>query len=336
MACEREVTTAAPIHVCASRRPNKAHNALFTMWAMLHTKSCPACAARIQRNHGCSHMTCTRCSSYFCWRCKGFLNNGCPLPGRACICDRVMTAAAYSGLAVAGVVGSPVIMAALVVAGPPYLAYRMVSARRARARADDVTPYAHVLNQMDALTTAGTAARARHARTAARSILHPTELMSHDDEFDSASTPYMSSSDDEDIGNAMDTDVEGPSAAVAAAGVDSEDNDANEHTTIMASRSDRDDSSDEQTLSSISRPRLQVARSTSSMALIRARRGAPWVINGAGDEAAQRAARYVLDGVLMHGEGRLTRESAPSLTRHVECVVSRPFVLERRRGSVGS
>eukprot|EP00178_Gracilaria_changii_P004015 TRINITY_DN1611_c0_g1_i1.p1 TRINITY_DN1611_c0_g1~~TRINITY_DN1611_c0_g1_i1.p1 ORF type:complete len:472 (-),score=51.39 TRINITY_DN1611_c0_g1_i1:782-2197(-) len=190
--CERQLSFSTAVHVCASRKSNKAHNAMFGVWAMLHTKSCPACAARIQRNHGCSHMTCTRCSSYFCWRCKGFLNNGCTLPGRACICDRVMTAAAYSGLAVAGVIGSPLIFGAMLLGGPPYLAYRVVKARRTRAlvrRNDALYRRQHDDNLQ----------RTRNAFIANRSILRPDELLVNDDDLESESYMTIAESTLEDI-----------------------------------------------------------------------------------------------------------------------------------------
>lgn len=134
--CEQSVelgANASP-HDCAARRARKTHGIMFEMWATVHTKACPACACRIQRNHGCSHMTCTRCAAYWCWRCKGFLNNGCPLPGRPCVCDRVMAGAAYSGLVVATVVGSPFILTAAVLGGGPYLLYRMVKTNNVRRR----------------------------------------------------------------------------------------------------------------------------------------------------------------------------------------------------------
>lgn len=128
--CERSTTGSR--HVCVERKRNRRHGMLFGVWAAVHTKSCPMCSARIERNHGCSHMTCTRCGSYFCWRCRGFLNNGCPLPGRACVCDRVMTVMAYSGLAVVGVVGSPLIVGGVVVGGVPYVMWKVWKGRKGR------------------------------------------------------------------------------------------------------------------------------------------------------------------------------------------------------------
>lgn len=45
-----------------------------------------------------------------------------------------MTAAAYSGLAVVGVLGSPLIVTAVLVGGVPYVVYRVVKARKERGR----------------------------------------------------------------------------------------------------------------------------------------------------------------------------------------------------------
>ena len=37
-------------------------------WFENNTKSCP-CNARIEKNLGCEHMTCTRCRAEWCWLC---------------------------------------------------------------------------------------------------------------------------------------------------------------------------------------------------------------------------------------------------------------------------
>lgn len=77
-------------------------------------------------------MTCARCAAYFCWRCRGFLHADCAR-GRACVCDRLLTGAAYSGLVAAAVIGAPVIVAGAIVGGGPWLVYRLVKRSRMRA-----------------------------------------------------------------------------------------------------------------------------------------------------------------------------------------------------------
>lgn len=40
-------------------------------WILAHTKKCPACNARIEKNQGCNHMSCKICRHEFCWICMG-------------------------------------------------------------------------------------------------------------------------------------------------------------------------------------------------------------------------------------------------------------------------
>jgi hypothetical protein len=119
--------------------------ATFHFWAAFHTKLCPSCHARIQRDHGCSHMTCSRCNAYFCWRCKGFLHSGAPSRGRPCVCDRIVGTALYSGLIVVGLVGLPVILTVCALGSGPYLIYHYARRHETRAREHR----ANVLNSAD-------------------------------------------------------------------------------------------------------------------------------------------------------------------------------------------
>ena len=38
-------------------------------YLLVHTQDCPKCRVRIEKNGGCSHMTCNRCKHEFCWVC---------------------------------------------------------------------------------------------------------------------------------------------------------------------------------------------------------------------------------------------------------------------------
>lgn len=40
-------------------------------WILKNTQACPGCHVRIEKNQGCSHMTCRECRHEFCWICRG-------------------------------------------------------------------------------------------------------------------------------------------------------------------------------------------------------------------------------------------------------------------------
>jgi len=42
------------------------------------TKLCPGCSTMIEKNGGCSHMTCRQCSTHFCWMCGAHSKTGYP------------------------------------------------------------------------------------------------------------------------------------------------------------------------------------------------------------------------------------------------------------------
>ena len=44
---------------------------LNKLWLEMNTKKCPKCKIIIEKNSGCMHMTCGKCSHEFCWLCLG-------------------------------------------------------------------------------------------------------------------------------------------------------------------------------------------------------------------------------------------------------------------------
>ncbi|KAF9480440.1 hypothetical protein BDN70DRAFT_612528 [Pholiota conissans] len=38
-------------------------------WITESTSVCPGCRSHVQKSEGCNHMSCTRCTHHFCYRC---------------------------------------------------------------------------------------------------------------------------------------------------------------------------------------------------------------------------------------------------------------------------
>lgn len=116
-----------------------------------------------------------------------------------------MTAAAYSGLAVAGIIGSPVIVTAVLIGGAPYIVYRVLKARRERQRSRrspagslGVSGVALHAGAHLGAASLGMGANSRVARLgrAPGRVLQPDEMVVQDDEdFDSGSTRLTAFSD---------------------------------------------------------------------------------------------------------------------------------------------
>ncbi|WVQ62143.1 uncharacterized protein L199_000281 [Kwoniella botswanensis] len=58
-------------------------------WLENKTSPCSGCGVRVEKSHGCNHMTCGRCNAHFCYRCGGSINPKDPYkhfntPGRSC------------------------------------------------------------------------------------------------------------------------------------------------------------------------------------------------------------------------------------------------------------
>lgn len=52
-------------------------------WILHHTKPCPKCDSKIEKNGGCMHMTCRKCLHEFCWICGGDFKAHLCTPNRA-------------------------------------------------------------------------------------------------------------------------------------------------------------------------------------------------------------------------------------------------------------
>merc|ERR1719247_3816918 len=45
-------------------------------WVSEHTKPCPRCSAATEKNGGCNHITCRKCSHEWCWLCNATYKQG--------------------------------------------------------------------------------------------------------------------------------------------------------------------------------------------------------------------------------------------------------------------
>lgn len=55
---------------CELAKKNRPIDPKTSDWLQNHTKKCPSCTTRIEKNSGCDHMTCKKCNHEFCWKCK--------------------------------------------------------------------------------------------------------------------------------------------------------------------------------------------------------------------------------------------------------------------------
>jgi len=60
---------------------NREADARYEEWVRANAKRCPKCKSPIEKNGGCNHMTCKKCSHEFCWLCmedykSGHFSNG--------------------------------------------------------------------------------------------------------------------------------------------------------------------------------------------------------------------------------------------------------------------
>ncbi|WVN85387.1 uncharacterized protein L203_100532 [Cryptococcus depauperatus CBS 7841] len=58
-------------------------------WLEQMTRACAGCGVRVEKSHGCNHMTCGRCNAHFCYRCGESIKPSDPYkhfntPGKLC------------------------------------------------------------------------------------------------------------------------------------------------------------------------------------------------------------------------------------------------------------
>ena len=55
---------------CAQAKAERTVDKNSAAWINQHTKPCPQCKTRIEKNEGCLWIACTHCHHGFCWHCK--------------------------------------------------------------------------------------------------------------------------------------------------------------------------------------------------------------------------------------------------------------------------
>jgi E3 ubiquitin-protein ligase RNF14 len=53
-------------------------------WVLENTKHCPNCSASVQKNGGCNHITCMKCTYEWCWLCSRRYTSGHYAKGSPC------------------------------------------------------------------------------------------------------------------------------------------------------------------------------------------------------------------------------------------------------------
>jgi hypothetical protein len=54
---------------CSDEDKRKLQEKMDEFYVIKCSKKCPECMLPIQKQSGCNKMTCSRCSTYFCWKC---------------------------------------------------------------------------------------------------------------------------------------------------------------------------------------------------------------------------------------------------------------------------
>eukprot|EP00923_Selenidium_pygospionis_P016072 GHVN01028145.1.p1 GENE.GHVN01028145.1~~GHVN01028145.1.p1 ORF type:complete len:571 (+),score=103.68 GHVN01028145.1:675-2387(+) len=75
--CGNEWHNPVPCEVLKEWESRKKTDGRNAFWMFINSKPCPnkTCQAPIQKDSGCLHMTCTRCSHQFCWLCMSDWQN---------------------------------------------------------------------------------------------------------------------------------------------------------------------------------------------------------------------------------------------------------------------